>query len=84
MEFCPYKSLNTYLSAYNGLLSLPIKLYFLFQISIALRFLRDMGIVHLDLKPENILMKIYTNGPNSNSCFILRLIDFGESYWNFS
>lgn len=84
MEFCPQKSLNSYLSAFEGMLSLPVKLYFLYQTSIGLRFLRDLGIVHLDVKPENILMKIYENGPNNKSCFILRLIDFGESFWKIT
>jgi serine/threonine protein kinase len=78
MEFCPQRSLNNYLSACEGIISLPIKLYWLYQVSIALRFLRDLGIVHLDLKPDNILIKIYGK---SLPYYLLRLIDFGESYW---
>lgn len=51
MDFCPFHSLNQFLASQNSVLSLPIKIYFLYQISVGLRFLRDLGIVHLDIKP---------------------------------
>lgn len=47
-----------------------------------LRFLRDYGITHNDLKPQNVLLKIMTDRAKINSTFMLRLIDFGESYSN--
>jgi serine/threonine protein kinase len=37
------------------------KLFFLYEIIIALRFLRDNKIAHLDLKPQNILVKIVSD-----------------------
>ena len=76
MEYCSRKSLNGYLVHYKSVLSLQIKLLFLYQVSVGLRFLRDKNIVHLDVKPENILLKVY----KPPASLILRLIDFGESY----
>ena len=73
MEYCPRRSLNGYIAHYRGILSLQIKLLFLYQVSIGLRFLRDKNIVHLDVKPEKILIKVY----KPPVCLILRLIDFG-------
>jgi serine/threonine protein kinase len=55
------------------------KLFFLFMVIIALRFLRDNSIVHIDLKPENLLMKIVGDGKQSVH-YLIKLIDFGESY----
>jgi serine/threonine protein kinase len=47
---------------------------------VGLRFLRDYGIIHNDLKPQNVLLKIMSDRSKANSTFMLRLIDFGESY----
>lgn len=55
------------------------KLFFLFEVVIALRFLRDNGIVHIDLKPENVLVKIVGDA-KQNVHYLIKLIDFGESY----
>ncbi len=55
------------------------KLFFLFMVIVALRFLRDNSIVHIDLKPENLLMKIVGDGKQSVH-YLIKLIDFGESY----
>ena len=80
MDYCAFNSLNQFLLLHNSVLSLPIKIYFLYQISVGLRFIRDLGIVHLDLKPENILMNQCFSGMingRTNIIYILRLIDFG-------
>lgn len=55
------------------------KLFFLFEIVIALRFLRDNSIVHIDLKPENVLIKI-VGDMRQNVHYLVKIIDFGESY----
>ena len=52
------------------------KLFFLFMVVIALRFLRDNSIVHIDLKPENVLIKIVGDGRQSVH-YLVKLIDFG-------
>ena len=85
MEYSAANSLNQYLGRYGAVISLPIKIYFLYQVSMGLRFLRDVGIVHLDLKPENILMNQFPSAiGRGNLIYLLRLIDFGESYWKVS
>lgn len=43
----------------------------MFSLVQALRYLRDYKIVHLDLKPQNIML--YAN-------YLVKLVDFGESY----
>jgi len=53
------------------------KLFFLYEIVLGLRFLRDFNIVHNDLKPQNILLKIVTYKNKKEGTFLLRLIDFG-------
>lgn len=52
------------------------KTFFLYEIIIALRFLRDHSIVHIDLKPQNILMKIGRDALQQQH-FLIKLIDFG-------
>lgn len=79
MDYCSRKSLGHYLMHYKSIMSLQIKLNFLHQITMGLRFLRDHQIVHLDLKPENVLIKIYKM--SNNPYPIMRLIDFGEVYY---
>lgn len=83
MDYCSKKSLNVYLTHYKGIMSLQLKLAFLNQVIIGLRFLRDFDIVHLDLKPENILLKAYRT-KSLSTFLVLRLIDFGESFFGVS
>lgn len=35
----------------KSILSIKTKIFWLYQISIGLRYLRDFGVVHLDMKP---------------------------------
>lgn len=58
------------------------KTFFLFEIIVALRFLRDHNIVHIDLKPQNILIKIVSDSQNQQQHYIVKLIDFGESFYS--
>ena len=80
MEYNPEKSLNNYLRHFDKFISLSTKLFFLYQIAQALRYIRDSGIVHLDLKPENILAKTCHFTRSEFNKVILQLIDYGESY----
>lgn len=63
----------------NSIISVKNKIFWLYQVSVGLRFLRDLGVVHLDMKPENLLIKVMSNGPN-NAFTIIKIIDFGEAY----
>lgn len=71
MDHIPSLTLTQFLKAYHLTLSLQTKLWFMFSIVQALRFIREFKIVHLDLKPSNILMFHH---------WAIKLIDFGESY----
>lgn len=75
MEYCPERSLNHYLAKMNSILSIRSKLFILYQICIALRFLRDHGVTHLDVKPENVLVKMATSA--NSSLVIVKIIDYG-------
>lgn len=52
------------------------KIFLLYEIIVALRFLRDHSIVHIDLKPQNILIKIVGDARQSVH-YLVKLIDFG-------
>lgn len=71
MDFIPSKNLKEYMHSTSSSITLTTKLYLIFSIIQALRYIRDYRIVHLDLKPNNIM--IYCN-------MLVKLIDFGESY----
>lgn len=73
--------MNIYLVNYGRFTSLDTKFYFMNHILMGLRYLRDLGIVHMDMKPENVLVRLTTfpNFPEENK-YVLKLIDFGESY----
>jgi serine/threonine protein kinase len=71
MDYVPFNNLSEYMRKKMQSITLRTKLYLIFSIIQALRFIRDQQIVHLDLKPNNIM--IYWN-------LLIKLIDFGESY----
>lgn len=71
MDYCIFRSLDTYRKLNNCTLSQLTKLYLLSQIVEGLRFLRDHKIIHFDVKPQNMLI---CRG------LILKITDFGESY----
>lgn len=64
-------SLDRYVTFNKSVISLNTKLFFMLQISLGVKFLKDNKIFHLDLKPQNTLI-----GHN----LILKICDFGESY----
>jgi NIMA (never in mitosis gene a)-related kinase len=45
-------------------------LYWIFQISLALNYLKEKGVVHRDLKPQNILV---------SQKGLIKIVDFGVS-----
>ena len=79
MEYIPESSIDRYLMTKLLFIGNETKLFFLFEIVIALRFLRDNSIVHIDLKPENVLIKI-VGDMRQNVHYLVKIIDFGESY----
>lgn len=56
VEYYHYKSLDQFKAFYSPTMSLNTKIYILYQIAQAVKFLKDQGIYHLDLKPGNILV----------------------------
>ena len=77
MEFGSSRDLERYMHEAKDILSLETKLFFLLQVSSALRFLRDSGVVHLDVKPQNILVKVMRTSSCRVGSMILKMIDFG-------
>jgi serine/threonine protein kinase len=71
MELFTDGNLVEYLRHRYHFLSLLTKLYLMFSITMALRFLETYKIVHLDLKPNNIML-----APG----LMIKLIDFGEAF----
>lgn len=70
MEYYPHKSLEHFRQR-NDSMSLNTKIWFLIQIANGIRFLVEEDVFHLDLKFSNMLIQ---------KNFIVRLIDFGESF----
>lgn len=70
MEYYPHKSLEHFRMKHSNI-SLNTKLLLLTQIANGIRFLNGEGVYHLDVKGSNILVQ---------KNYLLRLIDFGESY----
>jgi serine/threonine protein kinase len=75
--------MDSYLHDHKHFITFETKLFFLYEIAVGLRFLRDYGIIHNDLKPQNVLLKVMSDKNKVNSTFMLRIIDFGESYSAF-
>jgi serine/threonine protein kinase len=81
MDYCQDKSLNNYINKLSSIMSIKIKIFLLYQVTVGLRYLRDSGIVHLDMKPENLLVKMASM--SSNNLAIIKIIDFGEAYGEY-
>lgn len=71
MDFLPDGNLVEYLRARFKFLSLLSKLYLMFSITMAVRYMEIYNIVHLDLKPNNVML-----APG----LLIKIIDFGEAY----
>lgn len=71
MDYIQNQNLKDYLSLANHSVTLTSKLFLIFSIIQAVRYIRNYDIVHLDLKPSNIMMHLN---------MMIKLIDFGESY----
>lgn len=76
MEYCQEKSLNNYLNKMGSIISMKVKIFILYQVSVGLRYLRDYGIVHLDMKPENLLVKM-ASSVTSSAFALIKIIDYG-------
>ncbi|CAD8165340.1 unnamed protein product [Paramecium pentaurelia] len=72
MEFYQHTSLDNFRSKFQTTQSLNTRLYILFQIAHALRYLSYYGVIHNDLKPGNILIAKHYNA---------KLTDFGEAMY---
>lgn len=71
MDFLPDGNLGRYLRYRFKFLSLLSKLYLMFSITMAVRYMEIYNIVHLDLKPNNVML-----APG----LLIKIIDFGEAY----
>lgn len=60
-------------------MSMKVKIFLLYQVSVGLRYLRDFGVVHLDMKPENLLVKM-ASSVISSAFALVKIIDYGEAY----
>ena len=80
MEYINDSTVERYMHLRRKYISMMTKAFVLYEIVVALRFLRDNSIVHVDLKPQNVLIKIVTDSIMQQQHFLVKLIDFGESY----
>lgn len=71
MDYLPGETLDKFISLNSCTISTPTKLWLIFQVTQALRFISQFGIVHLDVKEANVIVM---------KKMICKLIDFGESY----
>lgn len=71
VDYINSPNLSDYIDKNRDTLSLNTKIYFIYMIGQALRYLKEYKIAHLDLKPSNIM---------THRRLTLKLIDFGESY----
>lgn len=76
LDYSFNQSMTKYLTSNKRFVSLQTKLFFIYQISISLQFLRDFGIIHNDIKPQNYLTRIMADRRRENTTILLRLIDF--------
>ena len=61
MEYIKESTVERYMHLRKKYISMMTKAFILYEIVVALRFLRDNSIVHVDLKPQNVLIKIVTD-----------------------
>jgi serine/threonine protein kinase len=71
MDFIPSRNLKDFLLLGGCTVSLLTKLYLIFSIVQALRYIHRYRIAHLDLKPNNLM--VHCN-------MLVKIIDFGESH----
>lgn len=70
-DFLFNPTLMEYVMLRRDYISMNSKIYILFMLIQAMRYLKMYNIVHLDLKPNNILV---------SKSMMVKVIDFGESY----
>lgn len=70
LEYAPNHSLFYYIHPRKGIPE-RLALRFLYQTSLAVKYLHEKGVLHRDIKPENLLF---------NDKFEIKLCDFGWSY----
>lgn len=77
MEYCNGGDFGQYMRE-HGPLDESTAVYFLRQLSEALKALHDSNIIHRDVKPSNILLK-YDPNKSSPADYSIKLGDFGLS-----
>jgi len=73
-EFIEGQSLDAYVQARGGRLSLREAAYLVFQVCDALEYAHGRGVVHRDLKPENLLIE---TDPTAGVTDRVKVLDFG-------
>lgn len=71
MEYSEFPNLEEFMSLRKDTMVLHTKIYLVYLVACALKFLQEYRVVHLDLKPANILLQ---------KKMMIKVIDFGESY----
>jgi len=73
-EYVEGKSLDRYIAAKGGKLTLRDAARLVFQVCDALQYAHDLGIVHRDLKPDNLLIE---SNPGARVPEMVKVVDFG-------